>query len=756
LRGGWEGIRDKTEVTDAQVDEMIAGIETGTFSSDVRSKPMKPGETITFSYSGMGEMGADGKPTGMKSLYKVSGEVDENGILNIKGWNPIDTKKYSSITALERRVTEVERENDPTGQIIVQREPTGQDLLRTEIDRPESMEGGIFFNDPKQVFDLAPFISKSDSPGNVVAQRSLIEMELNSSNKTPEEIADILANYDKNPSVIQVLADIPNEREIAAMSVDDLIGFKSVYEANALQTGDDTSPEKVAALKLIKTTLADKQKLAKSSKALTPKAAWIKATYPDGFGTPGDAVAAETAWKQLTKNTVTAPPTSLSALKTSILLTSPGWDQLSPEEKQAAIVALENTAPTTLTQGAIRQRHLEATLASTSTDPKIRAAAALYLNVTFPAEMASFEAVAVSSDTDPQPMIANINGVDTSVVLVKGQVFRLEDTQYKTPITPQSTDNANGYTSLTSEALSKAGDSRVTAASQPIDAQRKKMAAAISVTKQGFELEKLARKYPGVLTATGKGQSLFTSAKTELSALLDIIGAAGGDAAITQDTVLNDIRVYLDESSLSKQQSQVFYEFASASTLYIFAAGKALGQEGNGFSNQDYNNIKSGLLSSNNIEAFSASLRSFAHRAITGADEGAFQLRTGTAVTEMKRKGRSLGSEGMTALELLASQREGNPNLPEYTKWANPEVDFTIDVQPVSLDAPAGAVPVTPPKVKVLTPQELDNQYRAGTPIVVTEALMAYYRKKYANSPNNLEYINTFTVGDQITLEGSE
>lgn len=259
LRTTWEGIKDPADVSDTQVDEMIAGIETGTFSSDIRSEPIKPGETISFKVTGGGSMDDAGRPTGMGLLKEVSGEVDENGILNIKGWKPINTKNYSSITALEKAITEVWREGDPTSQAIVQREPTGPDLLRTEIDRPESMEGGIFFDPRTQTkFDLAPFIEATKTPGDILAQTSLITAAMETQNIDPAQREAILKSFNTNPYITSVLENIPTQREIAQMSTDDLKGLESAYEANAAVEGAEISAAQSAALKSIKAILASK------------------------------------------------------------------------------------------------------------------------------------------------------------------------------------------------------------------------------------------------------------------------------------------------------------------------------------------------------------------------------------------------------------------------------------------------------------------------------------------------------------------
>jgi hypothetical protein len=53
----------------------------------------------------------------------------------------------------------------------------------------------------------------------------------------------------------------------------------------------------------------------------------------------------------------------------------------------------------------------------------------------------------------------------------------------------------------------------------------------------------------------------------------------------------------------------------------VFSAGKALGQQGNGFSNSDYNNILNSIVNSNSYEAFSNNLRRFSRTQIGNLSE---------------------------------------------------------------------------------------------------------------------------------------
>jgi hypothetical protein len=80
----------------------------------------------------------------------------------------------------------------------------------------------------------------------------------------------------------------------------------------------------------------------------------------------------------------------------------------------------------------------------------------------------------------------------------------------------------------------------------------------------------------------------------------------------------------------------------------VFAAGKALGQEGNGFSNQDYKNILSSLKAGNGLEAFIGNLRSFVSERAIFVDTGANSLNSIEEIIDLRQRGATLGYGTMT------------------------------------------------------------------------------------------------------------
>ena len=116
LRSTWEGIKDPTEVSDAQVDKIIASVETGVFSSDdVQTAgatgpdplaTLKPGQTVTLSInqgSGIQEGGTGGPndertnpfASTTREIEKVTATIAADGTLKLKGYIRLDVSKMS-------------------------------------------------------------------------------------------------------------------------------------------------------------------------------------------------------------------------------------------------------------------------------------------------------------------------------------------------------------------------------------------------------------------------------------------------------------------------------------------------------------------------------------------------------------------------------------------------------------------------------------------------------------------------------------
>jgi hypothetical protein len=147
---------------------------------------------------------------------------------------------------------------------------------------------------------------------------------------------------------------------------------------------------------------------------------------------------------------------------------------------------------------------------------------------------------------------------------------------------------------------------------------RTKTLAVASLSREAYELEQIATRTPEVLTLVGGAVSGLESAKINLDAFYDlIVGKAeqGADAGIPIEEVQSTISMLLDDmfkgNRVNSRVATDYKLFSAALTRFVFAAGKSLGQQGNGFSNADYKNILASLKAGNNIDTFQKNIRSF-------------------------------------------------------------------------------------------------------------------------------------------------
>ena len=373
-------------------------------------------------------------------------------------------------------------------------------------------------------------------------------------------------------------------------------------------------------------------------------------------------------------------PTSFEGLVVASLLKSPEYRTASPE-KQAEMAAAAKASLSTsskvakLDAGTVRALYADAQLKLASGNPKLIAEAESYMKYEYPkhreALMLSFKETSEGDEA-----VAFVNGVMVPGTVGADQSFIPMGSSES--IMPQTEDNPDGYTGLSSIDIEKMGAQAVSRASAELDAGFNGVTNAIDVTQQGYELEKLARQHPQILTAIGgQAVSSFVSAKRELGALLDVIGL--GAEGETKTSVEAKVQDYLNSANYqgTESEAQVYKEFSSAMIRYIFAAGKALGQQGNGFSNADYNNIRNSMLSGNGIEDFASGMQRFSRERTEAADNLAIGTRNRTSIQELSRYGRDVGNDLMTVKERLSDLSvQSNRDLPDYIGWMNGNVSF--------------------------------------------------------------------------------
>jgi hypothetical protein len=367
------------------------------------------------------------------------------------------------------------------------------------------------------------------------------------------------------------------------------------------------------------------------------------------------------------------------------VMRTPEYENADSAGREALLVRakglLTSRGNDTLTSGELAQNLAKARLDLTSSDPKVVADAQLYIDAVYPTQRQALAEVSSIGKTPDRDMVAVLNN---------GR---------RVPVTPDGNGGFNDLQGkpqadiqyITTEAMSDNTRAATTAISGPLDKQAAKMASAVNVAVQGYALEKMATEYEGVLTRVGGAQAFLSSVRVELGAALNIIGEASDNQELDQETVLQKVNDYLSNSALSEEEAAMVKEFMAASTRYIFAAGKALGQEGNGFSNQDYNNIRSALLNSNNLKSFGANMRTFARERLTDATNTAKQLAGSTGVRQAQDYGGTIGNEIYTADQYFEMVADGVPDAVDYMAWAYKGAPIEINLASGS-DTPAGQI----------------------------------------------------------------
>ena len=136
---------------------------------------------------------------------------------------------------------------------------------------------------------------------------------------------------------------------------------------------------------------------------------------------------------------------------------------------------------------------------------------------------------------------------------------------------------------------------------------------------QAKELDDVVKANEEVLQLGGQLQAGFSTFKTQAGSLLKAIStmAMGDDlSGATPDAAKGAITRKLEEMVDSLQTDDAtksaYKQFVSQSILLIFSAGGAVGQSGNGFSNQDFKVLADALTGATTYQDFSNRLRAFA------------------------------------------------------------------------------------------------------------------------------------------------
>ena len=163
--------------------------------------------------------------------------------------------------------------------------------------------------------------------------------------------------------------------------------------------------------------------------------------------------------------------------------------------------------------------------------------------------------------------------------------------------------------------------------------------AASVATENFMALDRMALDNPEILTTlVGGGSAIGQSFIVEMTGIVDLLGnLQSQDPNASKESLLNSmnkqVSSLVEGNKISKKTANAYKEFNAAIIRSVFASGRALGQEGNGFSNQDYRVISSSLKNANSYKAFSNNLRKFSTELYSGWNATANKAQNNPLIT---------------------------------------------------------------------------------------------------------------------------
>lgn len=368
---------------------------------------------------------------------------------------------------------------------------------------------------------------------------------------------------------------------------------------------------------------------------------------------------------------------NLEELATQNLMNSEEYTGAGQARQQEMVLSLKSALSgqkkDTLTSSQYAAMYAQKTQDLTSDDPAVAAAARSWFDNVAPALEDGMQAAATASAKPGEQNSVTITYTDEQGNTRRGSGTKTQGgyTMADGSVVPQGQ-----VTQVRSEDERDQVTKLRTSISGPLTKQRNSMAAMVDLSAQAYALEELAVNDPTVLTLVGAGSSAIASAKREANTLLTMLRAGmttdnpnGFNSQSVVERVMQDF--LKAEPGITAESAENYKQFAAKLTRFVFAAGKTLGQEGNGFSNQDYNNILSALTAGNGIESFVKNMRSFVSERAISVDAGAVGIRNMGEVQELSEYGEDLGTATMTYEEYAQSDLAPE----DYFAWLNSPVN---------------------------------------------------------------------------------
>jgi hypothetical protein len=361
-------------------------------------------------------------------------------------------------------------------------------------------------------------------------------------------------------------------------------------------------------------------------------------------------------------------------LSLNLLTSSASYINAAPDVQQEMLLSHKQkfsgtgSSSDTLTQGSFAAQLAQSRLDLLSPDQATREKARAWLEVEKPVLQAALTEAASATNKN-EPAIFNIRyqgsdgrinvveatkGEDGSWIRLDGQAPITKD-QVKSVMSPESMDVQTKTLQAASTVYTGVTDKQ----------------SAVSVAAAGaYELDRIAARTQGVLTIAGPTASFFTGAKNNVNAIMALIqeeGQKGTDMETVLQLMQNRIGDLQASSDLTNETAGAYQEFSAAVIRYVFAAGKALGQSGNGFSNSDYENVFKSIQNSTSYETFSNNLRNFTKSQIQSLNQEVNTASSNPLVVSAMEKGNREYLEGLLVDSRTLFERDG---LTKQYQWS--------------------------------------------------------------------------------------
>ena len=233
---------------------------------------------------------------------------------------------------------------------------------------------------------------------------------------------------------------------------------------------------------------------------------------------------------------------------------------------------------------------------------------------TFPLTKAAYQtATAKPSDDDPVETV--VSYTNASGQTVTSNFFRTLEADGAFTYTGANGAVLDTGTILqvsTTEADKQTSADLARISSSTIVPLRESYSAVVDLGSKAKALTAKVAQYESILTATGSLNSVGNSFFTELNTFVEFLG--GEDLRTMTSTQLTqaveDFNAGSNSGGFDKDASLVYKQFQADMVRFIFAVGRAEGQAGNGFSNQDYRVLKNSVQAGNSFQSFTSTLKS--------------------------------------------------------------------------------------------------------------------------------------------------